>query len=80
LLAVFPTAGALQKQCDSWLHYTAFQINQLVGERGKFWQQEPFDHLVRSPEQYAYLRWYIADNPRKARLKPGEYYHRRFGE
>jgi hypothetical protein len=26
-------------------------------------------------DQYQYLRAYIAQNPQKARLKPGEYYH-----
>jgi type I restriction enzyme R subunit len=78
LLAVFPTAKAMKVQCDSWLHYTAFRINQAIGEKSKFWQQEPFDHLVRSPEQYEYLRRYIADNPRYAGLKLGEYYYRRF--
>jgi type I restriction enzyme R subunit len=56
LLAVFATVEAMHKQCDSWLHYTAVQINRVIGEKGKFWQQEPFDHLVRSPRQYDYLR------------------------
>ncbi len=70
----------IAEQCDSWLHYTARQINQAIGEKGKFWQQEPFDHLVRSLEQYDYLRQYIADNPNKAGLKPGEYLYRRFSE
>ncbi len=78
LLAVFATADALKEQCDSWLHYTAFRINQATGGKGKFWQQEPFDHLVRSAEQYEYLRTYIAENGRKAQLKPGEYLYRRF--
>jgi type I restriction enzyme R subunit len=78
LLAVFPTAEALKEQCDSWLHYTAFRINKEIGEKGKLWQQEPFDHLVRSPQQYEYLRSYIADNPRYAGLKIGEYFYRRF--
>ena len=68
----------MAEQCDSWLHYTAFQINQEIGEKGKFWQQEPFDHLVRSLEQYEYLRQYIADNPRKAGLKSGECLYRRY--
>jgi type I restriction enzyme R subunit len=80
LLAVFPTADAMNQQCTSWLHYTAFRTNQATGEKGKFWQQEPFDHLVRSPEQYAYLRRYIADNPRKAGLTAGEYYYRKLNE
>jgi putative transposase len=78
LLAAFPTAEGMKAQCGSWLHYTAFRINQVIGEKGKFWQQEPFDHLVRSPKQYEYLRQYIADNPRKAGLAPGEYHYRRF--
>jgi|GEM_PF-1127088 len=54
LLAVFPTEAAMFDQCDSWLHYTATQINRKLGEKGKFWQSEPFDHLVRSVEQYEY--------------------------
>lgn len=78
LLAVFSTAEAMKEQCDSWLHFTAFRINRALGEKGKFWQQEPFDHLVRSPEQYQYLRTYIADNPQKARLSAGEYLYRKF--
>jgi type I restriction enzyme R subunit len=78
LLVAFPSAEALKEQCDSWLHFTAFRIHQTIGEKGSFWQEEPFDHLVRSPEQYEYLRQYIADNPRKANLKTGEYYYRRY--
>jgi putative transposase len=77
LLVVFSTAEAMKEQCDSWLHYTAFRINQAIHEKGKFWQQESFDHLVRSPAQYEYLRRYIADNPRKAGLESSEYHYRR---
>jgi putative transposase len=80
LLAVFPEADAMKAQCGSWLHYTAVRINQALGEKGKFWQQEPFDHIVRSLDQYEYLRQYIADNPQKARLAPGEYHYRRLNE
>ncbi|HUY35215.1 MAG TPA: transposase [Pirellulales bacterium] len=78
VLAVFPTADAMKEQCDAWLHYTAFRINQAIDDKGKFWQEEPFDHLVRGPEQYDHLRQYIADNPRKAGLEPGEYHYRRY--
>lgn len=78
LLAVFRAAEEMHDQCASWLHYTAVQINRQLGEKGKFWQQEPFDHLVRSPEQYDYLRQYMADNPRQAHLTTGEYLYRRF--
>ena len=30
-------------------------------------------HLVRSPEQFEYLKKYIAENPQRARLRDGEY-------
>ena len=78
LLAAFGTPELLGEQCDSWLHYTAFLINKKLGRKGKFWQQEPFDHVVRSPEQYEYLRDYIRDNPIKAGLKASEYLYRRY--
>ncbi len=78
LLAAFPSEQALVMQCDSWLHYTARQLNLQLGRTGKFWQQEPFDHLVRSPQQYEYLREYIQKNGVKAGLKEGEYFYRRY--
>ena len=78
LLAAFATADTMKQQCDSWLHYTAVHINRQLSEKGKFWQQEPFDHLVRSIEQFDYLRRYISENPRKANLNRGEYSYRRY--
>ncbi len=78
LLAVFGSEERLKEQCDSWMHFTARKINLQTGAKGKFWQQEPFDHLVRSPEQYSYLRDYIKDNGRKAKLQPNQYLYRRY--
>lgn len=78
LLAAFANPETMRKQFDSWLHYTAGQIHHRLGRRGHFWQQEPFDHLVRTVEQYQYLRRYIADNPKKAKLRIGEYLVRRY--
>ncbi|QDU96628.1 hypothetical protein Pla8534_44490 [Lignipirellula cremea] len=80
LLVAFGSASLLKEQCDSWLHFTACSINRAMGESGKFWQQEPFDYLVRSPEQYEYLRDYIADNPRKARVSSGEFLYRKHND
>jgi REP element-mobilizing transposase RayT len=63
----------LEKQCYSWKKYTATQINRVLGERGRFWHEESFDHLVRSPEEFEHLRRYIVENPQQARLQEGEY-------
>jgi putative transposase len=73
LLAAFPTSQAMLEQCESWKHFTATKINRILGVKDRFWQQDGFDHLVRSEEQLQFLRDYIANNPIKARLKPGEY-------
>lgn len=75
LMASFPDEKAMLAQCESWKHFTATQINRRLGQKGRFWQQDAFDHLVRTEEQFQYLRRYIADNPEKARLRPGEYVH-----
>jgi len=67
----------LEEQGYSWKKYTATKINRALGRRGEFWYPESFDHLVRSPEHFEYFRAYIANNPRKARLRAGEYLYRR---
>lgn len=65
----------LKQQCYSWKKYTATEINRVLGRVGRFWHEESFDHLVRNPDQFDYLKAYIANNPRKAGLRAGEYLH-----
>jgi type I restriction enzyme R subunit len=67
----------IESQCRSWKKYSAGEINRLFFQMGRFWQEESFDHLVRSPQQFEYFGQYIADNPKKAHLRPGEYRHYR---
>jgi putative transposase len=73
LLACLLGETEIEAQCFSWKKFTAGKINKALGRSGRFWQEESFDHLVRSPEQFEYLRRYIAENPMKAGLKVGEY-------
>lgn len=63
----------LRAQCDNWLHYSALRINELLSSSGSVWQAEPFDHCVRSLEQFEWTRRYIWRNPRVARLRKNEY-------
>lgn len=53
--------------------FSARQINSMLGRNGDFWQGEPFDHVVRSAEQFEYLQTYIDNNPVKAKLKDGDF-------
>lgn len=61
-------------QWYSWKKFTAGKINKTLQESGRFWQEESFDHLVRSPEQFEAIQQYIAANP--SHLPAGEYHLR----
>ncbi len=73
LLAAFRDEKTMCTQCTSWKRYTARAINRQLQQSGEFWQVEPFDHLVRSSEQFEYYRRYMAENPARARLPKGTY-------
>jgi type I restriction enzyme R subunit len=73
LLAAFPDDEMMLKQCESWKHFAASEINRCLKRKGRFWQPDGFDHLVRSEAQFEYLRRYIAANPARARLPAGNY-------
>jgi len=75
VLVAFPHEEALLQQCESWKHFTAAKINRVLHRKGRFWQQDGFDHLVRSVEQFEYLRAYLLDNPNRSRLQAGEFVH-----
>ncbi len=75
VLAAFASEEAMLKQCESWKHFTAREINRALGRSGRFWEQDAFDHLVRSRDEFAQLRRYLAENPRAARLSAGQYIH-----
>ena len=62
----------LLKQCSAWKRFTAGKINKVLEKTGRFWQEESFDHLVRSPKQFHAIQQYIRKNP--SHLPSGEYY------
>ncbi len=74
-LVAFPNDESFLKQCTEWKRFTARTINRQLGTEGKFWQQDQFDHLVRSPEQFEHYRRYIANNPTKAKLPSDSFLH-----
>lgn len=61
------------RQVASWKKWTALKINQTLERSGRFWQDESFDHLVRSEASFAKFRQYISENPKKAKLSLGEF-------
>jgi len=54
---------ALSDILHSWKSYTSHEINKKQGKTGINWQQESFDHIIRSPASHEKIRQYIRDNP-----------------
>ncbi len=48
--------------------FTANQANRILARKGIFWQDESYDRLVRSGEEFERIRGYIERNPVKAGL------------
>ena len=63
----------LSQVLHGWKSYTAHEINKLIRRTGSFWQDENFDHIVRSVEQLELFRKYIRENPVKGRVPVGKF-------
>jgi REP element-mobilizing transposase RayT len=51
--------------------FTAHEANRLLGRcREPFWQDESYDRVVRSDEEFRRIGAYIENNPVKAGLAP----------
>lgn len=74
---VVPAGGhELSRILHSWKSFTAKQINKALGRDGALWQDESFDHIVRSDESAQRFAAYIEQNASaapagKARLGRG---------
>jgi REP element-mobilizing transposase RayT len=69
---VSPRAGVtLGMITKKWKGGSGREINLLLGKRGRLWQPEGFDHIVRSEAQFQHYQRYIVENPTKAGLSHG---------
>ena len=65
-----PFAGfELSQIVHSWKSFTAKKINRELGRTGSVWQQETYDHIIRSKTEYLDLMDYVWNNPVKAGLR-----------
>ena len=56
----------IESLSGSWKRHCAIQINREMGRKGKVWQQETFDRIIRDAEHFRRMVRYIAENPVKA--------------
>ncbi|TAG08987.1 MAG: HsdR family type I site-specific deoxyribonuclease [Verrucomicrobia bacterium] len=67
-----PRKGHLIEEImKSWKGFTAREINKRMGTKGKLWQEEYWDRLVRSERHFLKYADYIRNNPVKAKLSNG---------
>jgi REP element-mobilizing transposase RayT len=63
----------LESVLKSWKGFTAREINKRLGRRGKLWQDDYWDRLIRNESHWLKCRDYVFDNPPKANLPANEY-------
>ena len=59
----------LAEVLKSWKQFSAKAANQVLGQRGRFWQREYYDRLIRDEQEYSRAIQYVVENPSKAGLK-----------
>lgn len=59
----------VQKILGTWKRFTGRRINALLGNRGAFWQEESYDHLIRNAADFDHAIRYILANPGEAGLR-----------
>jgi REP element-mobilizing transposase RayT len=64
---------SLSKIFHTWKSFTSHEINKLLGRCGPLWQQESWNHIVRSEDQFDHFRRYITENPEKGKLLASQY-------
>jgi REP element-mobilizing transposase RayT len=63
----------LEDIVHSWKSYTAHMLQQECRRKGKIWQDESFDRIVRDEQELYKEMQYILNNPRKRWPEMDEY-------
>lgn len=66
--ALEPEAKLLSVFVGSWKEWTSKAIKRALGLPHRVWQEEFFDHVLRSNESYAQKWDYVRENPTRAGL------------
>ncbi len=59
----------LPRILHSWKSYTAKAMNNILGTRGRLWETEYYDHLIRDERDLQAQIAYVLANPQKAGLR-----------
>ena len=59
---------SLDKIMQSIKSFSAIKCNEIFGRKGKFWQHENYDHIIRNESELERIVEYVLSNPVKAGL------------
>lgn len=59
----------LSKIIHSWKSFTAHKANQILGNKGAFWQPDAYNRIIRSRKEYHFQIKYTWNNPDEAGLE-----------
>jgi REP element-mobilizing transposase RayT len=62
---------ALSKIMHSIKSFTAHEINKILNRKGRLWQDEYYDRVIRDEDEFSEKINYIVNNPAKANLAEG---------
>jgi putative transposase len=66
------TGQDVEKLTGSWKRHSSESLNRMTRRRGRLWQQETFDRIIRDADHFRQAIRYIAKNPVQAKLQPEE--------
>ena len=68
VVRLFP-GQELGKVVKAWKSFSAKAANHVLGRKGRFWQREYYDRLIRNGDELGRAVRYVVENPAKAGLK-----------
>ena len=68
VVRLFP-CQELARVVKAWKTFSAKAANHALGRKGRFWQREYYDRLIRNGDELSRAIQYVLENPGKAGLK-----------
>jgi len=68
VVRLFP-GQELARVVKAWKNFSAKAANQALGRKGRFWQREYYDRMIRNEDELGRSIRYVLENPAKAGLK-----------
>lgn len=59
--------SSVKEAMSSLKRYTTREINKIIGNKGRIWQRDHFDHMIRNYQEYNETKEYIIQNPHSIR-------------